>query len=173
MYFIYRTRWLKALMLVSMFILGILTSNIYAKINTEQPFQIISQKDLNIRTDEVASPSDWVKENQIGVYSSNIILDIKNAEWASFTDTHSMEPVLSSRANAIEIVPKTSDEVNVGDIVSYKSDYADGTIIHRVIEKSYDDKGVYFIMKGDNNPEADPGKIRFSQLQRVVVAVIY
>lgn len=167
-----RKAFFKALLLVSMFILGIFSSTIYAKI-VEKPTQFALSNLSDGRTDEVASPSDWIKEAQIGVYSSRVILDIQNAEWASFTDTHSMEPVLSSRTNAIEIVPKTADEINVGDIVSYESEYANGIIIHRVIEKSYDDKGVYFIMKGDNNPEADPGKIRFSQLQRVVVALIY
>jgi hypothetical protein len=123
--------------------------------------------------DEVASPGDWVKENQIGVYSKDVVLDISDAQWATFTDTHSMEPVLSSRANAIEVVPKSADEIKVGDIVSYESKYADGFIVHRVIEKNVDSDGTYFIIKGDNNPEADPGKIRFDQIRRVVVAIIY
>jgi signal peptidase I len=84
-----------------------------------------------------------------------------------------MEPVISSRSYAIEVVPKSADQINVGDIISYESKYADGTIIHRVIQKNYDADGVYFILKGDNNPTQDPGKIRFDQVKRVVVAIIY
>ena len=64
-------------------------------------------------------------------------------------------------------------KIKVGDIVSYSSEYADGAIIHRVIGKNMDDNGVYFILKGDNNPSADPGKIRFSQIRRVVIAIVY
>ena len=125
------------------------------------------------RTDEVPSPSSWISENQIGVYSQKVILDVKDPQWATFTDTHSMEPVISSRSYAIEVVPESADKIKVGDIVSYESKYADGTIIHRVIEKGYDSEGVYFIMKGDNNPNPDPGRVRFDQMRRVVVAIIY
>ena len=160
-------------MIALVFFVGALSSNIYAGMNTEKPAAFNPSLNLNNRTDEIASPSDWIQENQINVYDSQVTLDLPNAEWASFTDTHSMEPVLSSRTNAIEIVPKSTDEINVGDIVSYESKYAGGTIIHRVIEKSSDADGVYFIMKGDNNPDADPGKIRFSQIKRIVVAIIY
>ena len=161
------------LIVISAFSMGFLTSNIYADStrNIEQP--VTSTSPNSYFTDEVQSPNDWIKEKQIGVYSKNVILDIQDAQWATFTDTHSMEPVLSSRANAIELVPKTVDELKVGDIVSYKSEYAGGTIIHRIIEKSEDDLGVYFILKGDNNQYPDPGKVRFSQIQRVVVAIIY
>lgn len=163
---------LKAFMLAIIFALGFLSSNIYAAINTENPQQL--QKPIDdTTTDEIPSPNDWINENQILVYNSQVVLDLKNAEWATFTDTHSMEPVLSSRANAIEVRPKTADDIKVGDIVSYKSEYAEGTIIHRVIEKNEDEQGVYFILKGDNNPTQDPGKIRFEQIQRVVVAIVY
>lgn len=161
---------LNVLIVGIMFTLGFFTSSVYSDINKQSPTTFNNSDN---RTDIVASPSDWVKESQILVYDSQVLLNIKNAEWASFTDTHSMEPVLSARANAIEIVPASEDDVKVGDIVSYKSDYADGIIIHRVIDKSYDSQGTYFILKGDNNPTADPGRIRFSQIQRVVVAIIY
>ena len=162
---------LKAVMVMLVFTLGFFSSNIYASINTEQPASI--QNAGNGFTDEVASPNDWVSESQIGVFSKQVILDIPDAEWATFTDTHSMEPVLSSRASAIEIVPKSMDQIKVGDIVSYSSDYADGTIIHRVIYKGTDENGAYIVMKGDNNPTSDPGRIRFEQVKRVVVAIVY
>ena len=64
-------------------------------------------------------------------------------------------------------------EISVGDIVSYNSEYASGTIIHRVIEISEDEAGWFCRVKGDNNKDTDPGKIRFSQIQRIVVAIIY
>ena len=163
---------IKAFLVMLVFELGFLASNIYAMMYTEKPSDIAKPVGDNT-TDEVPSPGDWVAENQIQVYSSQVILDVKNAEWATFTDTHSMEPVLSARSNAIEQVPTSPDQIKVGDIVSYDSEYADGTIIHRVIEKNSDSQGVYFTMKGDNNPFPDPGKIRFSQIRRVVIAIVY
>ncbi|GIU69920.1 MAG: hypothetical protein KatS3mg002_1156 [Candidatus Woesearchaeota archaeon] len=160
----------KLLLAGLIFLLGFLSNNIYADIITHSQ----SEQPLNDgRTDEKPSPNDWIKENQILVYSNQVIFDIKNAEWSKFTDTHSMEPVISSRANAIQIKPKSPDDIIVGDIISYESEYTDGIIIHRVIEKNIDEKGVYFIAKGDNNPQPDPGKIRFNQIKRVLVAIVY
>jgi hypothetical protein len=128
------------------------------------PFQTVTTQ---------ASPADRVPERAIGVYRDRVVLDVKNVQWATFTDTHSMEPVLAAGANALEIVPQTEDEVHVGDIVSYRSEYAEGFIIHRVVYKGQDEQGTYFVMKGDNLPTSDPGKIRFRQVQRVVIGIIY
>lgn len=120
-----------------------------------------------------ASPVDRIPEQAIAVYHDRIVLDIQDAQWATFTDTHSMEPVIMAGANAIELVPKSEADIQVGDIVSYRSNYADGTIIHRVVYRGTDELGTYFIMKGDNLATSDPGRIRFDQIERVVVAIVY
>ncbi len=120
---------------------------------------------------EKASPYDRIKEEQIHVYKDKVVIDIAGAEWAAFTDTNSMDPVIDSEANAIEIIPKSELEIHAGDIVSY--DAGAGTVIHRVVRTGYDDKGWYAVMQGDNNPLADPEKVRFSQVRRVLVMVIY
>ena len=60
---------------------------------------------------ERASPGDWVKETQIQVYPSGIILNIKNASWASFTDTNSMDPFLDAESNALEVRPTSASQV--------------------------------------------------------------
>jgi|GEM_PF-1611163 len=133
-------------------------------LNIFNPFTGITPKE---------SPMDRIPENAILVNRDRVVLDIKGAQWATFTDTHSMEPVITAGSNAIELVPQSSDDIKVGDIVSYKSEYAQGFIIHRVVYKGVDEDGVYFIMKGDNIQTSDPGRIRFSQIQRVVVAIIY
>jgi len=122
---------------------------------------------------EKSSPSDWIKKDQIHVYNDKVIIDLKNSEWAEFKDTNSMDPVFDSESNSIELHPLAPEQLSVGDIVSYRSKYADGIIIHRIIETGYDDSGWYAILKGDNNPSIDPGKIRFSQVEGVVVAVLY
>ena len=128
---------------------------------------------LGSEADELPSPCDRIKEDQILVFDDRIIINFKDAEWATFTDTNSMDPVIDAGANAIEYVPKSPDEICVGDIVSYESRYADGVLIHRVVETGNDSQGWYAIMKGDNNSYKDPGKVRFDQIKRVVVAIIY
>ncbi len=128
------------------------------------PFQTVAAQ---------ASPQDRITERQIGVYADRVVLDIKNAQWARFTDTKSMEPVIVAGSNAIELTPESENDIKVGDIVSYTSEYAEGYIIHRVVFKGRDEQGTYFILKGDNLPASDPGRVRFDQIKSVVVAIIY
>ena len=122
---------------------------------------------------ELYSPGDWISQGQIEMKSDKVVINIENPQWAVFTDTNSMDPVIDAGAHAIEVVPDSPDQIQVGDIVSYNSEYADGTIIHRVVKIDEDSEGWYFKAKGDNNAFGDPGKIRFSQVQRVLVAIIY
>lgn len=119
------------------------------------------------------SPMNYFSENQIKVYKDRVLLDAENIQWASFEDTKSMLPIISNESNALQIIPKCPEEIQLGDIVSYVSKYSDGIIIHRVAFIGSDDDGTYFILKGDNNPSSDPGKIRCSQIQRKVVAILY
>ena len=120
---------------------------------------------------ENASPSDWVKPEQINVYQDKVILAIPHAFWASFTNTNSMDPFLDEDAHAIEVLPESPDKINVGDVIAYRA--KDGVIIHRVIAQGEDAEGAYYVVKGDNNRFGDPLKVRFEDVQGVVVAVVY
>lgn len=149
--------------------LGIwLASGIMA--NSERPASLNIFDSFN---KERQSPSDWIKENQIHVYEDRIVIDLEGAVWSRFTDTNSMDPLFDKGSNGIEIIPESADDINIGDIISYKSEYASGIIIHRVIDKGEDEQGVYFTVKGDNNGAADPGKIRFEQIEGVLVGILY
>jgi signal peptidase I len=137
---------------------------IYTSSNLEKPFMF----KLGV---EQPSPSNWIKENQIKVYDDKIIIEIENAEWAKFTNTNSMDPVIDVGANAIEIVPKSYKDIRNGDIISYE--FSQDIIIHRVIETGFDSNGWYARTKGDNLEHIDPYKIRFENIRRIVVAIIY
>lgn len=119
------------------------------------------------------SPYDRVKESQIHVYDSNVVIDVPNVEWASYADTHSMEPVLKYGANGLELVPKSESEVHVGDIVAYEANWSDGLVVHRVISSDVDEFGTYYTLKGDNNADVDPEKVRFSKIRFVLIGVLY
>ena len=122
---------------------------------------------------ERPSPQDWISEEDILVTDQGVKIDLRGAEWARFTDTNSMDPLFDAGSNAIEIVPKTSAQIKVGDIASYYSNIARTTIIHRVVEVGNDKDGWYAYFKGDNLDRRDPEKVRFDQIRRVVVAIIY
>ncbi|MBC8500815.1 MAG: hypothetical protein ISS25_02055 [Nanoarchaeota archaeon] len=122
---------------------------------------------------ERLSPSDHIKEENVHIYDDRVIIDIKNPQWAEFIDTNSMDPIIDEYANSIQIIPIEQEEVHIGDIVSYESEYATGTIIHRVVSIGEDDLGAYYYLKGDNNIFRDPGRVRFDQIRRVTVGIIY
>ncbi len=119
------------------------------------------------------TPGDHLTRQDIIVHKDKVVLDINDAIIARFTATNSMDPVLDEKANAIEVVPRSEDEVSVGDIIAYTNRHIDGTIIHRVIKKGRDEHGTYYIVRGDNNARADPYKVRFADIKSVVVAIIY
>ena len=84
-----------------------------------------------------------------------------------------MDPIIDEHANSIQIIPKNLEEVHLGDIISYKSDFSSGVIIHRVVFIGQDEEGTYYYLKGDNNIMRDPGRVRFNQLRRITVGIIY
>lgn len=122
---------------------------------------------------ELESPYDHVGEDQIHVYSDRVEIDLEDAMWARFTDTNSMDPIFDAEANTIEIKPEKKSDVHVGDVVSYTPRGRDGLIVHRVVEISADSEGWYAIVKGDNVANPDPDKVRFEQINGVLVAIIY
>ncbi len=122
---------------------------------------------------EKPSPGDWIKKDQIKVYKDKIVIELPNAEWAEFTDTNSMDPFFDSESNSIELKPQSASQLRIGDIISYNTSLSDNIIVHRIVEINADSDGWYVIAKGDNNARPDPEKIRFDQVQGVLVAVLY
>lgn len=136
-------------------------------------FETLQSQEETTKDKDVPSPHDWIPMENIKVYDNEVVITLPHPEWAQYLDTNSMDPVIDSSANTIQLIPQKESEIHIGDIVAYESKYHDGIITHRVIEIGKDANGWFAILKGDNNPKSDPGKIRFSQIRRVVVAVIY
>ena len=144
------------------------------------PFDFDKKVDLTFAGENKTSlteargiPLDRIKQENIKIYNKRVIINVDNAILARFTDTKSMEPVLGKDTNAIEIVPHNITEIKEGDIISYRSALINATIIHRVVEKSMDENGIYLRTKGDNLDYIDPEKIRQEQIERVVVGILY
>jgi len=172
---------------IAVFVLGWLSNVMFTSLGTVNAQPIASSQGINsaeLASDstssssvprERASPTDRLTINDVHVTDNQVIIDgVKGRgyETAIFTDTNSMDPLIDEGTQAIQIVPLTNDDINVGDIISYDSGMY-GVIIHRVIQIGNDEQGWYAIVKGDNNPSADPIKVRFPMIRRVLVAVIY
>ena len=139
-------------------------------LEVEQPLSLADVQNGNA---ERLSPQDNLTEEQIHVYQDRVVIDLEGASWSRFTNTNSMDPVFDTGANGLEKAVDKPSDLSVGDIISFKHEDADGIMIHRIIETGNDDQGWYAITKGDNNPKADPGLVRFNQVQSVLVGVLY
>jgi len=159
---------LNILLVISMFLLGFLSYPLaeeYFSKESESPFSLFS---LTGKT--TSSPSDFIEKDKILVYPEKVVINIPGATISSYQDTGSMEPVLDSNSNGIRIKPESEQEIQVGDIVTFRKQ--DILIVHRVIEKGVDSRGVYFVTKGDNNNFND-GKIRFSDIEYLTIGILY
>ena len=126
-----------------------------------------------IQSNERMSPSDIIHPNQIIVLKDRIIINQPGVTWASYANTNSMDPILDENANGLEIVPESEEQIHIGDIIAYEPNWNEGLVIHRVIEIGSDEQGWYAILKGDNNPMQDPGKVRFEQVKYLLIGIIY
>ena len=123
---------------------------------------------------EKSSPFDRINEEQIHVLEDRVIVELRNAERAMIADTNSMDPLIDKDSSVLQIVPDSPEDIHVGDIISYSPNYdKELVIIHRVVEIGKDEEGYYYKAKGDNSPWVDPGKIRFENVSRILVGVLY
>ncbi|MCR4284753.1 MAG: S26 family signal peptidase [archaeon] len=119
---------------------------------------------------ETASPSDWIKEDDITLFDEMIILRVKGATISNYASTGSMRPTIDEGANGIRIIPEKVEDINVGDIVSFELDKK--MVVHRIVARGEDDDGTYFVTQGDNATFSD-GKIRFDDIKYVTIGVLW
>jgi signal peptidase len=95
---------------------------------------------------------------------------VENLSLSNYAATGSMIPALDENSNGIRIKPASPEQISAGDIVTFRR--GEDLIVHRVIEMGNDEKGVWFVTKGDNS-DLDDGKIYFSQVEYVTIGVLY
>lgn len=156
----------KVIVVFAIFAIGFFSAlalNSYLSNTLENPFGYSSGS-------EIKAPSDFIKESQISITKDKIIINIENASLSAYAPTGSMTPLFDEGANGIRIVPKSEDEISVGDIITYKKDSM--LIVHRVVQEGTDNEGTYFITQGDNNDYADE-KVRFSDIKYKTIGILY
>lgn len=174
---IFRGHWIVYLTIILAIIVGWFGHGIYLdmkgnNLQESQNFLESVQSLWLVSAAELISPQDHIAEDAIRVYDDRVVLLIDNPLWSSFTDTNSMDPLLDVGANGIEIIPENEEDIHLGDVISYQNEEGN-IVIHRVIEIGADNEGIYYIVKGDNNSIADQEKVRFENIQGILVAVVY
>ncbi len=135
--------------------------------------KIAEQKNKAETSIELKTPSERIKMSDVHVYPNKVILNIKGPLWSRLRSTGSMIPVFDENSKLVQVEPSSYNDIKVGDVISYQKPNSDEVIVHRVIEIASDEGGWYAITKGDNNAQKDTQKVRFDEVTRVLVAIIY
>lgn len=162
-------KWLLTFTVALIFALGWLSNSVFSEIRysgLQAPLDILNNS-------ERLSSSDHTDVNKIQVYDDFAIINLSGLSLAKYEDTNSMDPLLDSEANGLEIVPREED-LNIGDVVAYRSNKVDGLIVHRIVNESVDENGnKYYVMKGDNNSKPDLEPVYFDQIEYLLIGVIW
>ncbi len=165
-------KWLFTLTVALIFALGWLSNSVYSEIKyagVQTPLEFIN---YTLNNSDKPSPGDHIDLSKIMVYEDYAIINVPGLSLAQYEDTNSMDPVLDSECTGLEIVPKEED-LNVGDIVAYRSEEINGLIVHRIVTIGTDENGEkYYIMKGDNNSEPDSKPVYFDQFEQLLLGAL-
>jgi signal peptidase I len=108
---------------------------------------------------KVRYPEDGIQVTGVPVFGKSV-------------DTNSMLPVFDIGHTLLMKPVTCSDPPQVGDIVDYERD--DGfKATHRIVQIIKDKQGIWYKTKGDNNIFADNKLVHFSQLNYVVIGILY
>ena len=124
-----------------------------------------------------------LKFDDINVFKTHTIIQIPDIVKGKVKGTGSMLPTVYPDSIILYKKPNNENDICIGDIVYYigNIDNCDSSwlknssaIIHRVKKIKNDEKGIYYIVNGDNNGLFyDPCKIRFGDIKYVVIGVLY
>ena len=164
-----KLRGLFALTLGLVFLIGWLSNTVYSEIRfsgLQTPLELFNNS-------ERPSSGDHTSLDKIMVYDDFAVINISGLSLAQYEDTNSMDPIIDSEANGLEVIPREED-LDIGDIVAYRSNKIDGLIVHRIVGNGTDENGVkYYILKGDNNSKPDPEQVYFDQIEYLLVGVLW
>ncbi|MBS3074496.1 hypothetical protein J4447_03510 [Candidatus Pacearchaeota archaeon] len=122
-------------------------------------------------TGSAVAPSYNIAPADITILPDMIIIKLSNASLSGYAATGSMLPVLNEDSKGIKIPVTSPEQLHAGDIITYRDKSGD-LVIHRIMSIGFDEKGTYYIMKGDNNIISD-GRIRFEQILYKLVVLVY
>lgn len=151
------------LQFIGLFVLGLIAGFFFGSIPLSSADIVVSP----------LTPTSRINQSDISVYREYVQINIPNMQWAEIASTNSMLPVLNGATHVLQKEPTNPEELVVGDIISYRVPSSEFRIIHRIISINTDEDGWYAITKGDNNQIPDPEKVRFEQIERVLVAILY
>lgn len=126
-----------------------------------------------------ASPCHRINYDSINTFDTQTSINLAGITKGKTFNTGSMLPVINGNSTILYNQIAGENNLCIGDIIMYNetsagcyNKYSD-LALHRIIKKGADEKGTYFITKGDNNNIADDCKVRINDIRVVVVGILY
>ena len=159
-------------MLIGIFVLGLTAGIVLGELAPALQREASEKPSAPILVEgaDLAAPQDRIPESRIWITEDQAIIRMQGLQWAAFAPTGSMLPTFGAGHHALQIIPTTPEDIQPGDIISFET--TRGVIIHRVQAVGHDKRGWYALTQGDN-AGADPEKLRWRQVKKVLVAIIY
>ncbi|MEK6918880.1 MAG: hypothetical protein AABW73_02465 [Nanoarchaeota archaeon] len=159
---------------ILVFLLGFLVATTINHVfSLEKPFSLSALTTFSSGiTGNAIAPERILSAGDIEVYPNKIVINVANSSLSRYAATGSMIPTLNENSKGIKIPVTSKNQLHIGDIVTYQDANSNDLIIHRIIGISFDEKGDFYIIKGDNNIVSD-GKIRFEQIKYKLVVLVY
>lgn len=115
---------------------------------------------------------------EVLLYIVLLVVVLLAAQHMNVVVSGSMEPVMYrgdivviEKSNLLGLQEFNPEDVQVGDIVVYNAVWYDSPVIHRVVKISEINGSTAYMIKGDNNDQADPYWVRAEQITDRVVTI--
>lgn len=141
--------------------------SVFATIDNYSLIKIINEVEL-----DTPAPYSIISREQIIVYNDYTIINESDLDYFTVKDTNSMLPFIDNGNYVLAKKIELQSDIHIGDIITYNSKRG-SYVMHRVVNISEDDKGIFYTLRGDNNKIVDDEKVRFDQTVYRIAAVIY
>ena len=102
------------------------------------------------------------------IEGTNVIIELKKPRLAAVWSSNSMERYIDSGHCLIEETEFTQDDIHIAQVIVHS-----GGIVHSVYALGADIDGWFCRTWGDNNYEPDPQKVRFEDIEAIVVCPVW
>lgn len=119
-------------------------------------------------TDVVVESTQRIPFDSYKVYADEVQIAYPGLRYAQVS-SDSMAPLITHDSVVFEKVPESSDEVHIGDVISFYEPSVDKTVLHMVIDIVEQDGSSFYRTKGTANPVADPWLVAFVNVKGIMV----
>ncbi len=128
----------------------------------------LAAEERTATTDSVVESTQRIPFDSIKVYQDEVRIEYPGLHYAK-VNSDSMAPLITHDSVVFEKVPASSDEIHVGDVISFYEPSEDAVVLHSVIEIVEQDGNIFFRTKGIANSEADPWLVSFDNVKGIMV----